>query len=244
VHATYTFDFLKTISEQLKESLDALDPTVLGDAALTSLSAFQSENNSKQGVYLLYYAGVPVYLGKANNLHERLRQHRRKLLGRQNIEADKIAYKALLLDKSMSTAANEDVLISLFSETHEDLWNGRGFGPKDPGKERDTTAPSWFDRSFPIIKNLPVEGLANSENLGRVLRTMKASLPFVFRFDVPADQLAKTIDLTSVPRSADRLLQHVVNEMGGAWRGIIISYGMLLYDNDKKYPHGTVLIPT
>ena len=144
MHATYTFDFLTTVSKQLVERLDALPVTNLSEATLNDLAQFQLETGFSQGVYLIHEAAQSRYLGKANEVCRRLSQHLWKLSGRRNINLPDIGYKALLLDNSMSTAANEDLLIRLFAAQHAGMWNGKGFR-RNSGKERDTTAPSDFE---------------------------------------------------------------------------------------------------
>jgi len=246
LQALYIFDFLRTVSEQLKEKLESLTASPLDDAALRRLQDFQVESRSTQGVYLLIYDGQPRYIGKANNVKERLAQHLTKLRGRRHIDPDKLAYKVLILDQSMSTAANEDILIGLFRTQYADMWNGAGFGPKDPGKERDTTKPGKFDQQHPIIDDYPVEidlDLEGGIQLGRLLATMKSQLPYVFRYDVPASVQLSTIHLQCVNHVAHDLLQAIVTHLGDGWRGAVISYGMVLYKTSKHYPYGIEVDP-
>lgn len=246
MQSLYVFDFLTTVSAQLKETLEAMDESLLDAAALRGLSEYQDENDSRQGVYVLHYDGEPVYLGKANNVSARLFQHWEKLSGRQNIVADRIGYKALLLDKSMSTAANENILIAMFKKRHAGMWNGRGFGPKDPGQERDTTKPGWFDQTYPIIDNFGVELEVDEDGaitLGAMLAQMKAQLPYVFRYDVPDEALALRVPLAGVGRDARSLLQAAVTLLGPGWKGAIISYGMVLYKTGKQYRYAVELLP-
>ncbi|WP_198117715.1 Eco29kI family restriction endonuclease [Massilia rhizosphaerae] len=246
LQALYVFDFLRTVSEQLKEKLESLSASPLDDAALRQLQDFQIDVRSAQGVYLLIYDGQPRYIGKANNVKERLTQHLTKLRGRRHIDLEKLTYKVLLLDQSMSTAANEDILIGLFKTQYSDMWNGAGFGPKDPGKERDTTKPGKFDQQHPIVEDYPVEielDLEGSIQLGRLLATMKSQLPYVFRYDVPASVQMSTIHLQSVNHVANDLLQVIVTHLGDGWRGAIISYGMVLYKSSKHYPYGIEIDP-
>ena len=153
MHATYTFDFLTTVSNQLVESLDALVVTPLA-ANLAALATLQNQTGFLQGVYVIHEAALPKDPGKAGDVHDRLQQHLRKLSGRRNIVLADIGYKALLLNESMGTAANEEILIRLYQAKHDGMWNRSGFGPKDPGQERDTTAPSAFDRNHPIIAGI------------------------------------------------------------------------------------------
>ena len=246
MHALYVFDFLQTISLQLKEKLEDLTETVLSPESLQDLTRYQREVDSQQGVYVVHYQGTPKYVGKANNVADRLSQHLTKLLGRQGIDAQAIGYKSLLLDKSMSTAANEGILISMFKAEHKDMWNGGGFGPKDPGKERDTTKPGKFDQTYPIIDDFKINLKTDERNaiqLGEMFNAMKAQLPYVFRFDVPVEALEKTIILVDEDRSARHLLQAAVTFLGEGWKGAIISYGMVLYKTSKHYQYGIELVP-
>jgi hypothetical protein len=169
-----------------------------------------------------------------------------KLSGRKGINPLAIGYKTLLLDKSMSTAANEGILISMFQQEHIGMWNGAGFGPKDPGKERDTTKPGTFDTDYPILDEYLVD-LKTEENgainLKDLVTTMKDQLPYVFRYNIPAEELEKTIILTSDDRRARSLLQAVVSFLGEGWKGAVISYGMVLYKTTKHYPHGEEINP-
>lgn len=246
LHDLYVFDFLRTVSQQLKDTLEALPASPLNDTAISLLQNFQSESRTSQGVYVLIYDGQPKYIGKANNVRERVAQHLTKLRGRNNIKLDALAYKTLLLDKSMSTAANESILIGLFREQYTGMWNGAGFGPKDPGKERDTTKPGKFDQEYPIAEdyhiNIRLEEDGSVE-LGHLLSAMKSQLPYVFRYEVGANHLKNRIDLKFCPHSAKDLLQIIVSHLGDGWRGAVISYGMVLYKTNKHYPHGIELNP-
>ncbi len=186
MHALYSFDFLKTISKQLREHLDALQITVLNHQTLTELNEFQTLHDRRQGVYVVHYQGSPKYVGKAENLAARLGQHFRKLTGRRNIDPTEIGYKCLILDGSMSTAANEKLLIAQYKTDYPDMWNGQGFGPNDPGKQRDTTTPSYFDREFPIRLDIPLDGIPDELTLGALAEVMKRELPYLFRFSLAA----------------------------------------------------------
>lgn len=241
-HKSYTFDFLATVSEQLVRDLEALSISPLDSVALANLAQYQSANNAKQGIYLLHLNGVPVYLGKADDVADRLGQHLRKMMGRKNLAISGLGYKALLLDKSMSTAANETVLIAIFRQSHSAMWNGKGFGPKDPGRERDTTRPSYFDRSYPINDAWPVSFPDDSATVATILDAVKREVPYTFRFDLGAsgDTL---VDLNGVPRTAKALLAASVKALGPGWKGAVLAYGMVLYKTNKQYTFGEELLP-
>jgi hypothetical protein len=242
MHALYSFDFLTTISKQLRENLDALQITVLDSQSLTALNEFQNLHKKKKGVYVVHYQGSPKYVGKADHLANRLSQHFRKLEGRRNIDPQAIGYKCLILDNSMSTAANEDLLIAQYQSEVHDMWNGQGFGPNDPGKHRDTGTPSYFDREFPIRLDILLHEIPDRLPLGILARTMKRDLPYLFRYSLEnrAEEIA---DISSVARTPDQLLQALINHLGEGWRGAILSYGLVLYHNRKIYPHGIHVDP-
>ncbi|RZZ89219.1 hypothetical protein EA662_02190 [Pseudoxanthomonas winnipegensis] len=243
-HKSYTFDFLATVSEQLVKDLEALPVSPLNQATLGELAAYQTEHNAKQGVYLLHLDGKPVYLGKADDVADRLAQHLRKMSGRKNLALGTVGYKTLLLDKSMSTAANESVLIAIFRQSHAAMWNGKGFGPKDPGQERDTTRPSFFDRTYPIEYAWPVDFPDNAASAAHLLETIKQTVPYTFRFDLGKGGAGDTVvNLEGVPRNAKALLQATVKALGAGWKGAVLAYGMVLYKTDKAYRFGEELLP-
>ncbi|HZF98968.1 MAG TPA: hypothetical protein VEY92_12140 [Pseudoxanthomonas sp.] len=238
----YNFHFLNTVSQQLVEELEQLAITVLNTSSLADLDAFQAQIKSSQGVYLLHLNGNPVYLGKAGNVRERLAQHLAKLTGRveggQPLDLNNIGFKALLLDQSMSTAANEDVLIAFFQKDHKGLWNNKGFGPKDPGKQRDTTKPSYFDKTYPINKAFPVDGVDDRTTIGELFRVMKRTLPFVFRYQsLPRAIADNPLDLAGVKREAGELLKAAVALFPPGWHAAMVSFGIVVYKGSKAYWH-------
>lgn len=243
MHAIYNFDFLDTISRQLYERLETLPVTPLTSSTLAELAAFQLDRNAKQGVYMLYVDGHPVYIGKADDVRDRLFQHMTKLSGRSNITMNAVAYKCLLLDKSMSTAANETILMGLFMQHHEGMWNNSGFGPKDPGKERDTTKPSKFDRTHPINVDFTVNDITSTETIGSLFAKMKRSLPFVFRYqNLPERVATVTVPLDNCPHTAVALLTRAMTVFEPGWRAAVLYHGMVIYKTTKAYPHALQVI--
>ncbi len=164
------------------------------------------------------------------------------MLGRQNIDPGKIGYKCILLDKSMSTAANESILIEMFRESHSGMWNGRGFGPKDPGKERDGTKPSWFDENHPIRLDVTISGVDEEMSLQTLCLKLKAQLPYVFRYDLES-RGAEMIDASKVDKEPMAMLEAIVRHLGTGWRGAVLSFGLVLYKNQKSYPYAKIVEP-
>lgn len=243
MHTIYNFNFLETISTQLKELLDCLTASPLNLETLSILRQFQNEHSSQQGVYLIYYDNSPVYLGKANNIAERLEQHQSKLSGRLNVVLASVGYKAILLDTSMSTATNEEILIAMFQRNTHGMWNKKGFGPKDPGKERDNTRPNWFDLKFPINSRFSILFENRNYLLNDFLVLIKQRLPYTFRYEIPADILSQSILLSTNELTAEQALQLVVNHLGVGWKGFILSFGMILYKTSNVYKYGREVIP-
>lgn len=238
-HTLYTFNFLETISHQLHEALDALPVTTLDDAHLQNLYQVQARENAAQGVYFLHLDGSPFYLGKADNVAERLGNHLEKLRGREGIDASQAGYKAILLDKSMSTAANEKILIKLFTGTHKGMWNGKGFGPKDPGQERDTTKPSKFDKQHPINVRYPIPShqIEPVMTIGALFATLKSTLPYLFRSELDEENAQREVNLSGLDMTARTLLMSAVAAMTPGWQGAILHYGMVVYKTDKNYKY-------
>lgn len=244
MHQFYSFDFFQTITDQLRDRLGLLDSTPLDDESLAALRIYQAACGSAQGVYCLVYENLTVYVGKADRVDERLAQHLAKVRGRQNIDLAKVCYKAILLDRSMSTAANEKLLIQAFQAQHECEWNGSGFGTKDPGKERDTTRPNLFDQRFPIRADFLVSELDNTETLDSLLGKMKLQLPYVVRWQaLTAEQKQIVIDLNGVSRDAESLLRLAGQALGIGWQAVILSNGIILYRNQTTYVHGRTVYP-
>jgi len=100
-----------------------------------------SHLKGNQGVYKLFHNDVLVYVGKADNLPKRLGEHLTKIKGRQKIAVEEMGFKCLYVGKTWTPLAPEEALIKHFKATGEGQceWNGNGFGPHDPGRERETT---------------------------------------------------------------------------------------------------------
>jgi hypothetical protein len=211
--------------------------STLTDSSLRSLESFQRERNSSNGVYLLLLAGQTIYLGKAGNVASRLKQHFRKLLGRTGLNVSKVEFKCLLLDATMSTSANEELLIRHFSALGLCEWNGSGFGAKDPGRNRDTSDPSAFDKDFPIDPNIPVESACPLQTVGDALGHLRDSLPYLFRYEVPS--AAKMLPIQSITGtySALAMMERIVDSLGPDWQATFFRSHVILYQETRDYPH-------
>ena len=79
----FTFDVDRAYEDQLAAVLDAspTHPIETPDAP------------GVYGVYVLYWHGVPVYVGQARRLRNRLRDHQRKIEGRRGIYPEEVTCK-------------------------------------------------------------------------------------------------------------------------------------------------------
>ena len=239
----FYFSLPRAVTEHLFERLDQLKPSPLTAEELEKLAAFQAEKRSNQGVYVIYENDAAVYAGKANDLAERLGQHREKLRARLGIDMAAIRYKALLLDESWSTSANEGLLIKQFKQRGECNWSGTGFGPKDPGKERDTTKPSWFDNTYPVRDDWPVENIPDQAAVGDVLKLLKNQLPFLLRYEKLGKAAAHPVKLGGIPRNARAVLLKCAEALGSNWQLTLLKNGFILYPVLKDFKFGTRLYP-
>ena len=102
------------------------------------------------GVYVLYWSGVPVYVGQAKNLRNRLRDHLRRIQGRHGIDVADVACKYLIISRLWEVARAEEVLIARLGPE----WNGiPGFSMHAPGRGRPGM-PNYvnqWDQKFPPI---------------------------------------------------------------------------------------------
>jgi len=116
-----------------------------------------------QGVYQLFLDARIMYIGKADkNLRARLERHYRMLAARQNIDTEKLGFKALFIHKNWTTWTTEAALIRFFGE--ESPWNASGLGSNDPGHNREDTAEEdTFNSLYPIDPNYVCDWISSGE---------------------------------------------------------------------------------
>lgn len=241
--AFFQFHLPRAVAEHLFEGLLELRPSLLTIENLEALRAFQLDRRTTQGVYVIYQQENAVYAGKSRELAERLGQHLEKLRARRGIDMGAIGFKALLLDDGWSTSANEDLLIKEFKTRGECKWNGSGFGPKDPGKERDTTKPSWFNNTYPIRDDWPVVNIPDQAPVGEVLKVLKDQLPFLLRYERLGTAALIPVELQGTPRQARSVLIKCAQAIGNGWQLTLLKYGFVLYPEVKEFKFGQRLHP-
>jgi predicted GIY-YIG superfamily endonuclease len=136
----FKFDVDRAYEDQLAVALTDSPKHPLTDPQAPTIS----------GVYVLYREERAVYVGQVRNLRNRLREHRRKIEGRQNIEVAEIFCGFLTIERMWEVSRAEDALINRLTPE----WNGiTGFGSHPPGSGRPGMPGyvSEWDRRYPPI---------------------------------------------------------------------------------------------
>ncbi len=247
-YTNFEIDIISALSSQLVAAFSKLEIGQLADEQIDSPP-------KGQGVYKLYYYGARVYVGKAEQLKKRLGEHRFKISGRQHIESSDMGFKCLFIHRNWTALAPEDSLIRHYRAASEGgcAWNGNGFGPHDPGRDRESTDkhPEGFDSQFPIRKDWICDWIeAGSHNAFALLKNMKRGLPYLLRFQTAKKQSAKPHedyqDLTiGVPRDrmgAEDLLRTIAQALPG-WQATAFPSHLILYKEKREYTYGHIIWP-
>ncbi len=246
--ASFEIDIISALSTQLLDKLTQLSPAPLDPEHLNALS-------SEQGIYQLFHREQLVYVGKADSLKKRLNEHRFKIVGRKNIDVEDMSFICLYVHPNWTALAPEDALIKHYksgSKT-ECAWNGNGFGPHDPGRDRETTnkPPDGFDAKYPIREDWVCSWVqAGTYDAFELLKILKSNLPYLLRFEMlekksrtPHPSLAGVV--VEVPRDAmraDELLVLVAKRLPG-WQATVFPSHMILYREKRVYGHGKCIWP-
>ncbi len=236
--AHFDLDLVSALGGQLVEAFAKLDA---GSFTVEHITQVPPE----RGVYQLLRNDTLVYVGKANKLPNRLTQHHRKITGRQNVNVSEMTFKCLSLPKNWIPLTHEETLIEYYkSQGGICEWNGIGFGPNDPGKERDTTnkPPEGFDSKFPIREDWPCTTIkAGDWNVNKLLIEMKDKLPYLLRYDKKHHDYKKL--RVRVPKdgmSAIELMTLITKTLPG-WQSTRFVSHMILYKGEREYPQGNVI---
>ncbi len=136
----FFFEFDKAFTHQLIEKFEASPEHPLTEDVAPK----------RNGIYALYRKSEIVYAGKAlpTTLGQRLREHYRKIDGRQNISVKEMTCRFLTIDSDWFVRAGEYALI----KTYAPAWNRSGVGSHVPGVGRPGVKVSQFDKVFPPKK--------------------------------------------------------------------------------------------
>lgn len=247
-YVEFEFDLPSALLSRLVDIFDEV-----GAAPLTS--EFTASVPDEQGVYQLFFGNRLVYVGKTDGdagLRSRLTRHSTKILERQNLDPQQVAFKAVRI--FVFTAMDlEGDLIRHYGGVKNLAWNGSGFGSNDPGKERDTTKVKSdnFDYLFPIdIDRARDFEIAEGESASEVLSRLKNSIPYTLRYqndggrsrrahrDLESVSLAGSSRALSVRQS----LEHIADHLPKGWQIVALPGYIIMYKNDKRaYPSGVVI---
>lgn len=250
----FEIDIISALSTQLTETLDQLEIGTLSKEVLDDIP-------QRRGVYKLFHNDTLMYVGKTDNLPKRLKEHHQKISGRQNISVDDMGFKCLSIHRNWAALAPENSLINHYKQgrSGECEWNGNGFGPHDPGRNREVTnkAPDGFDMRYPIRLDWRCDWIEAGEwNLLDLLVALKDStrLPYLLRYKTEEresardahfkrghpDHRGKTVTVPQTGMTVEDLLILITRSLPG-WQATAFPSHLILYPEAEDYTHGHVL---
>lgn len=244
----FRLSITEALSKQLYAALKRLEPAPLTQENLDALAP-QAEKlglPSMSGVYQLFRQ-VPgeerqlTYVGKADEpLPERLGNHLYKLSGRENISIEEMSFKCLFVEEDLSSVSPEKMLIKEHLKTGKIVWNNRGFGNNDPGRNRDRTVikSNHFDLEFPIDLSRTVSGLTPGlQSLHDVLWEIKRGIPFLFRFKHSAAFKELMVTVPEGEMTVDDAFRFVAQHLSDKWQICALLGWVIMYDDSpSSYP--------
>jgi hypothetical protein len=252
--SNFEINIIEALTFQLVSSLDKLTESPLTKQALEKLAP-------EQGVYQLFLNNEPIYVGKADNLPKRLNEHLFKITGRLTPVNFLIGFKCLYVHKNWTTLAPETSLISHYKGCASGYceWNGNGFGPHDPGRNREITKkpPDGFDTAYPIKTNWPCSWI--EPRIWNVLSLLVAlkdthKLPFLLRYETEhlggdkfahytkghPDHRTATVNVPRSDMTIVELLELITKALPG-WQATSFVSHLILYKDNPNYRHGTII---
>jgi len=238
----FEIDIITALAEQLVAALSRLTPGALNPINIDSL-------DSRRGVYALLHKGALVYVGKADNLPKRLHDHREKINGRIGISLADVKFKCLYVHPNWTALAPEKSLIEHYKKSGAGCeWNGIGFGPHDPGRERETTnkPPDGFDAKYPINEAFPCTWISPGVwNVRELLIELKEKLPFLLRYERQThfrrghpDFNSRTVKVPRAGMPARELLRLVASAVP-RWQATVFVSHMIFYRERRTYAFGS-----
>lgn len=259
----FSLSITKALGDQLFAAMDEMELVPLTSGNIETVKELP-------GVYELHQeikAGDRsekrwVYVGKAkDSLRTRLRQHLRKLSGRMNISQGEMYFKCAYVDEDFSSSAPEAMLIDRLKRRDRAtgavgyIWNGNGFGGKDPGVERDTTKikSKHFDYKYPanILLEYSVEdvgaviipgegGNAAKLSVVNLVTKLKELLPYNLRVyeGFHSEASDKYVSMNFAPSESipvDRWLTLVADALDPGWQITLLPGYLIMYPNARDY---------
>jgi hypothetical protein len=243
----YEFEFQlpEALLSQIVERFTAAEPGSLVPETLAEIP-------DAQGVYQLLYRDKLVYIGKTDaeaGLRARLERHCRNVQHRIGIEPGEVQFKALRI--FVFTAVDLETQLIAYYGREAAGWNGSGFGANDPGRERDTTRAKegHFDLAFPLDLDRPLDvDLAGCETVAAALFRVKASVPYVCRFELAGGRrrahpelVAAPLPPCPVPLTMRGFLSAIVAALPPGWQATSLPGRVILYREVREYPQGDVI---
>ncbi len=252
--ANFEIDIIDALATQLVGAFEKLSIGPLTPAVLDTL-------DREQGVYQLFLNNRLVYIGKADDLPRRLGEHHFKITGRQGLDVSAMGFKCLYVHKNWTTLAPETSLINHYKAraSGDCDWNGNGFGPHDPGRNRELTnkAPDGFDALYPIKTDWPCSWIEPRiwsvlDLLVRLKDTEK--LPYLLRYETEhlgGDKFAHytkghpdhRIAMVDVPHPNMPVIEllKLITRALPEWQSTCFPSHIILYKENRDYRHGGII---
>ena len=184
----FRFEVGPAILAQVRQKLENLKDFPVLDVAKERLGGFKGKRrfpgvDKYRGFYQLLHSGVPQYIGKtARPIGVRLFEHEGKLFGRVGIDLEAMTCKYTFVEDPSLVDMAEGTLISHFG--HLAAWNASGFGSKVTGAGRFDQKPSKWQKQYPPVLNVLVDG-ANGATLRLEGLLKKIARPAPLNISVP-----------------------------------------------------------
>ncbi len=234
-------------------------PQAVADAQLAPLTAeaVNAIPEGSKGAYVLFLDGHPVYAGKTDTRHgfrDRLNRHAFTIQNRRNLDADRIAFKAIRI-LVFSNFDVEAILIDAMRIADKTalIWNNSGFGSNDPGHNREGQRPADFDLNHPINIDRPLHLLApGPHDLLPMLIELKRQLPYDFRYETdPSPESDKPTSyrkghahhrmapaiLVEEGDTTRTLLRKAMGALPQGWRTTVFPGRVILYNESTQYKY-------
>jgi hypothetical protein len=153
-----------------------------------------------------------------------------------------MSFVAVYVDEDLDAAAPEKLLIKKYRDEGDIPWNTNGFGNKDPGRRRDQSMvkAAHFDAHYPINLDFSFSIKPGVRTVAAILKEVKGSLPYTFRFEQKQKGVAKIYKETeiSIPdqiATAQDLVSLLVGALPGRWQATALPGYIILYPEFAEY---------
>ena len=232
----------------IKSLIDKFDNVIM--AAPLSIGGLSGIPN-EQGLYQLLYKGEVVYIGKTEGgkgLSGRLKKHLKRIQHRKNISVGDVTFKAVRVFVFTAMDLEKPLINHYLSDLS---WNNKGFGPNDPGHNRDMTRgrdqQDGFDDNFPIDTDLLIDiSDLSGRPIYECLNELGDAVPYVVRYQKQTngrndrrphpDLLNSTGSLPSIGTTARDYVKAVMVSVGDGWQAVALSGRIIVYKDNELYP--------